>query len=146
MVCLTVYFVAVVYLQSSQSCVPVLAQQLPALWQSVPAKIRIHLFTSPHPQSHISSMTPPQTDVPATSFLYNNSDPSKLGLQSYSLPVAELPSRPSLGLVACTELEVETPKLAVCFLMCWSVVRQPGVVASCSRWSCLLAHRRQMPV
>lgn len=94
LVCLTIYFGEIAYLQSSQLCVPALAA-------AAPCPLAVSPRGDPHPSLHLS--TSPVScffwDTP-TNWCPNhlfplpsckNSYPSKLGLQSYALPASAAP-------------------------------------------------------
>ena len=92
--CLTICFIVIVYLQSSQPCVPALAAAAPCLLAVSPRK-------DLHPSLHLSSSLDscffydtPMNWCPNHLFTlpsYNNSYPSKLGLQSYCLLASRAP-------------------------------------------------------
>lgn len=123
-------------------------RQLRAFWQSVSEKIHIHLFIFPHPQSHVSFMTAPQTGVPTTSFLYPPTILSSMSWVCGPVPClpAGLPSWPSLAFFACTEVRGGAPEIGWILPCVLSTVKWLGVTALCSSQSCLIAHWRQMPV
>lgn len=135
LVCLTIHFVVIVYLQSSQLCMPALAT-------AASHPLAVSPREDPHPSLHLSTSPvscffydTPRAGVPTTSFLYPPTTiltPINWVCSPIPCLLAGLPSWPSLGLVACTELEMETLKLAGSFLMWCSAVRQLGVIALCS--------------